>query len=66
MGNGATLKSTDIHNGNERETKRDHTLWIVKEGCKCLNPSNGAREQLVTNLSNIHRSFGLNPLITCN
>lgn len=44
----------------------EHTLWIVKDGCKCLNPSNGAREQLVTNFSSIHLSFGSNPLITWN
>jgi hypothetical protein len=37
----------------------------VKEGCKYLNPSNGAREQLVTNFRSKQRSVGLNPLMTC-
>lgn len=37
---------------------------MVKVGCKYLNPSKGAREQLVTNLRSIHRSFGSNPEIT--
>jgi hypothetical protein len=41
------------------------TLCIVKEGCKYLNPSNGAREQLVTNFRSKQRSVGLNPLMTC-
>lgn len=44
---------------------QEHTLWIVKEGCKCLNPSNGGREQLVTNLRSMQRSFGSKPLVTC-
>lgn len=44
---------------------QEHTLWMVKAGCKYLNPSNGAREQLVTNLRSIQRSFGSKPLITC-
>ena len=30
-----------------------YTLWIVKVGSKCLNPSKGAQEQLVTNLRSI-------------
>ena len=42
-----------------------YTLWIVKVGSKCLNPSKGAREQLVTNLRSIQRSFGSNSRITC-
>lgn len=44
--------------------RAQHTLWMVKGGCKYLNPSNGAREQLVTNLRSIQRSFGSKPLIT--
>lgn len=44
---------------------QEHTLWMVKGGCKYLNPSNGAREQLVTNLRSIQRSLGSKPLITC-
>lgn len=44
---------------------QEHTLWMVKGGCKYLNPSNGAREQLVTNLRSIQRSSGSKPLITC-
>jgi hypothetical protein len=44
---------------------KEHTLWMVKGGCKYLNPSNGAREQLVTNLRSLQRSFGSKPLITC-
>jgi len=38
---------------------------MVSGGCKYLNPSNGAREQLVTNLRSIQRSSGSKPLITC-
>jgi hypothetical protein len=43
----------------------NQTLCIVKEGCRYLNPSNGAREQLVTNFRSKQRSVGFNPLMTC-
>lgn len=45
------------------KVKKD-TLWMVKLGCRCLKPSNGAREQLVTNFMSIQRSFGSNSLMT--
>ena len=38
---------------------------MVKVGCKCLKPSNGAREQLVTNLRSIQRSVGSKSVMTC-
>ena len=43
---------------------REDTLWMVKLGCRCLKPSNGAREQLVTNFISVQRSFGSNSLMT--
>lgn len=52
-------------NSTWKQPDHKQTLWIVKVGCKCLNPSKGAREQLVTNLRSMHRSFGSNPFITC-
>lgn len=52
-----------IHFTREMKITND-TLWMVNFGCKCLNPSKGAREQLVTNLRSKHRSLGSNPANT--
>lgn len=62
----ATFLNSIYHIATKQEKLEfDQTLCIVKEGCRYLNPSNGAREQLVTNFRSKQRSVGLNPLMTC-
>ena len=43
---------------------QEHTLWMVKGGCKYLNPSNGAREPKYKKHTTLFRFKAFNYLYT--